>query len=258
MGGKDYESSILFCAEAARKQNVVPDVHADDFIFRFVIENEAFNDVRDAVEYYFSDGARSAGKLSFLLSEVCGIRNSKVRLLEFASGYGCVTRHLNRSLPEVNLFSCDIHQEAVAFTEEVLGVPALLSHSVPEALAVPSDYDVVFALSFFPHLPKETWERWLRSLVSKLNDGGYLIFTTHGLKSGVHLGCPTTDADGFWFSPSSEQRDLDTRDYGLAMTLPKFVLSRVLQEENMRLVFFQEAFWWEHQDTYVIRKEHQA
>jgi SAM-dependent methyltransferase len=250
-----FQQALALCPKYAGVQRVKHEVHPQDFIFHFLIENKVFETLDHAVAFYFDDGARSAGKLRSLLQEVCGWQGTSIKLLEFASGYGCVTRHMRNLLPEVSVTSCDIHREAVNFIAEQLGGHAVLSSAVPEQLDVPDEYDIVFALSFFSHMPKTTWTRWLNSLLSKVKNGGFLIFTTHGWLSRKYIGFQDLDEDGFWFVSHSEQKDLDVAEYGVTATSPFFVINQIDKHSEGRLVCFREGYWWTHQDLYVIRRE---
>jgi len=247
----------------AMKHHVISCVNPEDFIFRYLIDNKAFDNIEDAVAYYFDDGACSAEKLRNLLLDVCGWHGEAIDILEFASGYGCVTRHFENVLPEVALTSCDIHYKAVQFIAMELNVHAVLSSSVPENLNpvdttwhwnMPDKYDVVFALSFFSHMPKTTWTRWFNALLSRVKMGGFLIFTTHGLLSGKFLGSPEVDQDGFWFLQSSEQKDLDTLEYGLTLTNPLFVFEEAAKNPKGHIICFRQGYWWNHQDLYIVER----
>ena len=79
-------------------------------------------------------------------------------------------------------------------------------------LEAPQQFDAVFALSFFSHLPITTWARWLVRLVQAARPGGFVIFTTHGLKTPLPDGfvIPST---GIGFFPMSEQGDLPGDQY---------------------------------------------
>jgi len=240
----------------AQKWRVKPEIHPDDFIFHFVYSHPSFSTKDAAIGYYFNDGQNSAQQLSKLLLEVCNYDSQqKINILEFASGYGCVTRHLSNVLPFANVTACDIHLEAINFIREKLRAEAILSKSVPEQLDLDGKFDVVFALSFFSHMPKTTFTRWLRKLTSLVKPGGHVIFTTHGLESVSNLGNVQFDQEGFWFQPSSEQKDLKTAEYGLACTRPEFVFSQLFSEPQTRAVYFQEGYWWKHQDVYILRRE---
>ena len=249
------EQALKLCPKFALAHQVKSDIHHKDFIFQFLIENKVFETPEHAVAYYFDDGLRSAKKLRNLLQEICGWQGEPIKLFEFASGYGCVTRHLSNILPEVAVTSCDIHLEAMQFISEQLGVNTTISSSVPAQLSVPDQYDIIFALSFFSHMPKATWTQWFNTLLSKVKKGGFLIFTTHGWLSRKYLGFPEFDADGFWFAKNSEQKDLDTSEYGLTMVTPLFVFQQAAANLTGRIVFFREGYWWEHQDLYIVKHE---
>jgi SAM-dependent methyltransferase len=240
----------------AKKWNVISDIHPDDFIFRFLYDNPSFSTKEAAIQYYFNDGQKSAQQLLNLLKDICKYDSQQdIKLLEFASGYGCVTRHMENVLPFVQVTACDIHPKAQTFIKAKLNVNATLSTSQPEKLIFAEKYDVVFALSFFSHMPKTTFGNWLRQLLSLVKPGGHVIFTTHGLASTKVIPNVNFDQDGFWFQTSSEQKDLNTSEYGLTCTRPEFVFSQLFDEPQSRLLYFQEAYWWGHQDVYVVKRD---
>lgn len=242
----------------ARETGVISDIHPDDLIYQFLIENPCFSNANDrAVQYYFYDGAKSAHKLKELLFSQLGLRQSEnTSLLEFASGYGCVTRHLIKEMAPINIVSCDIHEAACSFIKSVMGVKTILSATNPEDLNIENEsFDAVFALSFFSHMPDRTWSRWLRVLFDKVTPGGHLVFTTHGITSSTkHFGNPNIPESGIWFTPNSEQKDLDVADYGNTIVTPDYVKRAVENILHQKILHLVEAGWWEHQDLYVVKK----
>ncbi len=87
----------------------------------------------NSLEYYLTDGRRSAERLQEVFRGHSKLLESEsFDLLEFASGYGCVSRHLPRVLPNANIVACDIHPQAMAFIRDELGLPVAMSHSDPE------------------------------------------------------------------------------------------------------------------------------
>jgi SAM-dependent methyltransferase len=260
---KEKEESIMdveryksICEIEAGKLKTSPEIHPEDLIFQFVLGVPLFQlNEEKAIEYYFQNGFESAQKLSYILNEICGFKgDKKINLLEFASGYGCVTRHLKNVIPFAEITACDLHPKAGLFMKEKLRTEFLLSTSLPEDLTLDQKFDVVFALSFFSHMPKSSFSRWLRQLSSFLKPGGFLIFTTHGSLSMKLLPNGPFDADGFSFIPNSEQHDIDTAEYGLSATLPKFVTAQIFKDPNCGLEYYHEGHWWGHQDVYVIRR----
>ena len=175
---QDIDASVR---EHASKGKVSGAVHPKDFIFHFLLKHPGFSDMDDAVKHYFDDGRKSAELLKSILQNELSIDVAeRKKMLEFASGYGAVTRHLRAVLPTFEITSSDIHLEANDFITAELGGKTIPSSSVPEYFDSAGEYDLVFALSFFSHMPKATWARWLGALFKALSSGGSLIFTTHG------------------------------------------------------------------------------
>jgi cyclopropane fatty-acyl-phospholipid synthase-like methyltransferase len=231
------------------------EVHASDHIFNWLLTNPVFDSPDSAVHYYFTDGKKSAHKVQRLL-ERFPVDSKRPRLLEFASGYGCVSRHVVNAMPQIELTSCDIHAEAIDFLKaNIPGTLQLQSQHKPEDFNPEQKYDYAFALSFFSHMPRRTWSIWLRQLFGALKPGGYLMFTTQGEASRQYHGHPLIPEDGFWFSAQSEQVDLDVDEYGQTIVTPSFVVPEIASIEAARLVGLDLRGWWEHQDLYIIRKE---
>lgn len=239
------------CAKAADPFGVTATIHPEDQIFWFLIELPR-QTIEEAIHSYFSTGAESATKLRHLVEGRLAIESPSV--LEFASGYGCVTRHLARVFPAAIVTPCDIHDSALAFLKSEFGLEAHLSSNEPEKLGIEQTFDVVFALSFFSHMPARTFGRWLAALSARIRPGGLLIFTTNG-PSGVRLMNVKLDETGFWFSRRSDQKDLDLEDYGTTISLFDYVYRRIQDVPGVRLIAFEEAFWWKHQDVYILRKQ---
>lgn len=246
----EHRSAVI---ELAKRFGVHPEIHPADRIFRFVATHTGFPDSYQAIQYYFADGRRSAECLRGLVRQWLPDKSSG-RLLEFAAGYGCVTRHLlAEGLPGWEIACADIHDEAVLFLQR-LGARAMPSASRPEDLRLHS-FDVVFALAFFSHMPDITFSRWLARLYETVLPGGLLIFTTHGYQSLPHLGNPVFNRQGYWFKSDSEQLDLPREEYGLMAVTPAYVCERIKAlPGGPQIAVFNEGLWWNHQDLWVIRR----
>lgn len=238
---------------AAVAHSVEEAVHPEDHIFNFIIGHRGFPNDKSRVDYYFDDGKQSSDKLLKLVNEFLP-RIERARLLEFASGYGCVTRHLARRSDRIDLVSCDIHEAAIEFLRDRIDVKAVLSASHPERLQADGGYDFTFALSFFSHMPVTTWSRWLVKLCDTVRPGGIVAFTTQGRHSMRFLGCTEIPELGFWFRPESEQHDLPVEEYGQTIIVPELVRKMIHSIAGVELLDAREAHWWDHQDLFVIRR----
>ena len=104
-------------------------------------------------------------------------------------------------------------------------------------------------------MPEITWGRWVRSLLDKVRPGGVLLFTTQGPTTGRnHFGVPELPESGFWFHADSEQKDLDTADYGQTLVSSDYVQNAIRQHPDAKLVLMHPGFWWAHQDLYGVQK----
>ena len=244
-----------FNREAAAEEDVLPDVHPGDSVYQAACTHPMLTE-EQGIQYYFSDGARSAKQLVEIVRGLPDLDPRSVDLLEFASGYGRVSRHLKK-YPRIKLSCCDIHEPATTFLQDALGVRSVLSDSLPEALVVPQSYDIVFALGFFTQMPKASFGRWIRALYDTLNAPGYLIFTTHGLKSCAHQGMTPAElpADGFWYRGASEEHDLDPAEYGTSITTPDFVIGEIFRQTAAPIVEYRHGYWSGHQDLWVVKRQ---
>jgi SAM-dependent methyltransferase len=238
--------------ECAAKFQVTSEVHADDFIFQFILSHPRHASQFAAMTYYFESGHASAARFDELVTKFCSEERRPLEVLEFAAGYGCVTRHLKKM--EKDIYSCDIHPQAVDFLSKRIGVRAILSNSIPSELPVDRQFDVVFALSFFSHMPDAVWGHWLRRLLDFVADDGLLIFTTHGSKSIKYMRAPPADEDGYWFRAASEQKDLPADEYGTTVTTARYVVDKLHALRDADLVYFEEGLWWGHQDACILRR----
>src|SRR4029079_10758159 len=143
------------------------------------------------------------------------------RLLDFASGYGRVTRFVVQDVPPERGWVSDIYADGVAFQVEQDGVHALVSTADPDDFACPERFDAILVSSLFTHLPEDTFRRWLRRLWELRAPGGMLVFSIHApdlLREDTVM-----PESGFLFQPISESGSLDKSQYGSCWVSEVFV-----------------------------------
>lgn len=239
---------------------VVTDIHLDDWVFSYLHALYG-SDMDKTLEIYLRSGRASAEKIRDLIGDLQGARieggkiGAPMTLLDFASGYGCVTRHIRNVIPAGKVVAMDIHDKAMYFNSANLGVQAAVSRTNPAEVDAFFEFDVVFVLSFFSHLPRARIRPWLSKLVEFVKVGGILLFTTHGITTHRdHLAHLRVDSEGYAFERTSEQKDLSLDDYGNAVTYPALIFKEIDALGNVDLLSFRAASWWGHQDHYVVRK----
>jgi hypothetical protein len=252
MSLSEVEWAALRLEKAHLYGDVPSEVHPDDLLWTFLAAHPQFSTPDDVASYYFANGAESAKKLHDLVER--HFDNHDISIMEFASGYGMVSRHIPLEMPTAHVVSCDIHPAAVSFIQESLGIESVRSTHEPEDLDLGRSFDVVFALSFFSHMPEASFGRWLTALYRHVEPGGILAFTAHGLASALPLGSPDIPDSGFWFKPDSEQYDLNRSEYGSTISTPEWVVRTLYSSVGAPLSDVRFGYWWGHQDLYVVAK----
>jgi SAM-dependent methyltransferase len=173
------------------------------------------------------------------------------RVLDFASGYGRVTRHLVAEIPPERVWVADVYAEGVAFQEEQLGVHGLVSTTDPERWECPFAFDAILVSSLFTHLPERRFVAWLRRLGELVNPGGLLLFSVHDLSLRQGSAPPS----GFAFEPRSESGSLDPQEYGSSWVGEAFVRAAVETAIGPFPVLRIPRGFASFQDLYVVLKE---
>ena len=202
------------------------DVHAEDEMLLHYL-NLHGNDRDQALVLYFDSGRRIWEGMATILRWRFGDPTPGFQLLDFASGYGRVTRFAVLDVPPESLWVADIYAGGVRFQEETFGVHGLVSHTDPERFACAETFDAVLVSSLFTHLPEATFRSWLRRLWRLLRPGGVLVFSVHDralLAPGREL-----PPSGILFDPMSESGSLSTEQYGTTWVDEPFV-RRMLNE----------------------------
>jgi SAM-dependent methyltransferase len=229
------------------KINCVIDPRDDIFKF-FASHPLAANPVRE----YLSDGWRSLSELIIAMESADRSLLKCRSVLEFASGFGRFTRHLVRALPG-RITCSDVQPGSVDFTRDELGAPGFYSTSNAQSLRIPGQYDLVFILSLFTHLPPDAWGPWLQKLFAAVAPGGALIFSVHNEARGIELGV-NFDAAGTHFIASSESPQLGGETYGTTFTTRGFVEREVAAALPGNKVDYREIAFWDGQDAVIVGK----
>lgn len=201
---------------------VATDVAAGDEMFRYLLALRHGHRDRALVDY-FRTGHAAASVLGPLVRSVVG----EGSILDFAAGWGRVTRFLVQRLPEARWWVSDVSPGSVEFQREALGVRGFPSAGRPEDLAAPGRFDAILVSSLFTHLPRSTFGRWLARLWSLVDDGGALIFSTHDVSTLPEGEEP--EADGFRFLERSEIDTLSKQEYGESWVSEDFVAQRLAE-----------------------------
>lgn len=176
---------------------------------------------------YFGAGRRIVDMMRQLVDWYFGGFGNVSRYLDFASGYGRGIRYLVQELPPERVWVCDIYDHAMHFQRTMHRVNAVVSVSDPDAfppagLPARPGFDCITAVSFFSHVPRATFARWMTRLYAMLAPGGFLAFSVHDISMTTS---EKRSGSGFVFFPNSESQSLAGEEYGTT-----YVSERVVRE----------------------------
>lgn len=199
-------------------------IHADDEMLAFFRFSQGFG-LERAAAMYLDSGRHIWETLRQLIAWRFGSLANCRTLLDFASGYGRVTRHIVREMSPHTVTVSDIEAAGVAFQERQFGVRGLPSARSPRDFSAAERFDCITVSSLFTHLPPTTFTRWLERLGSLLLPDGLLLFSVHDMS--LHRDGPTPADAGIVFARQSESRSLDVADYGTAWVTESYVRQAV-------------------------------
>ncbi len=171
-----------------------------------------------SLHLYLDSGRKIWRTLSQILAWHFGDLSRIGSLLDFAAGYGRVTRFVVADLPADRVWVSEIDPEAVRFQAETFGVHGLLSAADPAAFNPGLDFDAILVSSLFTHLPAERFAAWLARLLALVRPGGLLAFSVHD--KSLLVEAPEGD---FVFRGTSESGSLARNEYGSTWVTESYV-----------------------------------
>lgn len=224
-------------------------INAEDEMFLYLQQAFHGNRNRALVEYFMS------GKE--VLSRVASIINWKFQafenvesFLDFACGYGRMTRYLVQEMPPEKIWVSDIYAEAVEYQKLQFGVNGIVSVTNPKDYPVERKYDCIFVFSLFSHLPEKTFIPWLEKLYSMLSPNGILMFTVHDVT--LMPQGQVMPESGISFAPLSESRSLSTDDYGSTWVTESFVAEAIAKASDGKAFYHRIKRGLLIQDLYLV------
>jgi SAM-dependent methyltransferase len=223
-------------------------VHPNDQMLTFITSARGSESI--ARSDYFTSGVQLLKILEQLVKWKFGSFDNLPTFLDFAGGYGRLTRFLVHKLPPDRIWVSDIQADAVAFQRAEFGVHGFVSTTDPADLVCDHTFDCIYVASLFSHLPAVTFTPWLKKLYTLLKPGGLLAFSLHD-ESRLPKGQTMPDS-GIWFGEASEIATLDTKEYGITIVSEAFVRKAIVEatgHRDYRRIPYGMQY---HQDLYLV------
>jgi SAM-dependent methyltransferase len=203
------------------------DIHAEDEMLYFFLFTQG-HELDHAAAMYLDSGRRIWATERQVLAWRFGGPDRARRILDLASGYGRVTRHMVVEVPPAAIWVSDLYAGGVAFQERQFGVHGLVSAVDPDAFACDLEFDCILVSSLFSHLPAGRFRGWLHRLGGLLAEGGLLLFSVHDLALRRDAAPPPDPRQPvILFAESSESSSHAVQEYGTSWVNEAFVRAAV-------------------------------
>ena len=159
-----------------------------------------------SLPWLFQGGALAADSIAGVLARN-GVDIRHVRsILDFGCGCGRVIRHWAKQ--DATIHGCDYNRTSIEWCRRNLTFARFEVNALQPPLPYRDEqFDLVYALSVFTHLPEPLQFAWMREIKRVLKAGGFLIFSTHG---EPYLGDLTPDQQAEFHAGSVVVKDQDS------------------------------------------------
>lgn len=187
-------------------------------------------------------------------------------ILDLPCGSGRVLRFLVKRFPNAEITACELAAGPVEFCVQTFGAQPAFSSLNLDEVSLGKEFDLIWCGSLVTHLNEKGIAALLRLFQRHLAPGGLMVFTTHG--DFVHRRLPTHDFDYGLTEEQIERIGIDyprtgygfedypgEKDYGVSLTSPEWIRTRVRELSGLREVYFRELGWDNHQDVFGFVRE---
>lgn len=131
---------------------------------------------------YFENIDLIAKEITSITLPYLNSKKPRITILDWGCGLGGNSHGLKMLLKDNALvFGCDINSEMIEWNQKHLNNIDFSTINPTPPTHFPAEYfDLVFGISIFTHLNKESHFLWITELHRILNKNGILLFTTHG------------------------------------------------------------------------------
>jgi SAM-dependent methyltransferase len=233
-------------------EKFVSRLHDNDQMLHHCLDN--FGNINFSLSHYLAVAIQQYRVVEKIKNALFPDRPDKIRLLDFACGYGRLQRLMSLKTDSKLLWVSEINDAAQAYVTNTFGVNGIASFADPGRFTTSEKFDVIWVASLFSHLPRHLFEAWLERLAGFLTPAGVLCFSVHDerlLPSSVSL--PDV---GLYFVEQSEDASLDVSIYGTTYVSESFVAGAIAAIDESAFVYHRiPKGLANEQDLYIMARQ---
>ncbi len=184
-------------------------------------------------------------------------------VLDYACGFGRVSRWLRAAFPNATLLAADLDPKAIKIVSELL-MTQTIQLTKDLSVQLPGAFDLIWVGSLFTHVDEDYTVRLLSFLMHHLTARGVIVATTHGSLVAHRIAtrerlynltdeaaaAVTQDYEtaGFAFAPYRAGTD-----YGISVARPD-KMAQLAHSVGFEMTFFKAKGWAQHQDCFCFRR----
>jgi SAM-dependent methyltransferase len=254
----DVKRAISQCLAAGDTRNpkeaVNTAIHRNDQMFTHSLREH--KDTGAALAQYFNIGLQQYHLLQQIVRAVFDDEPDagKIRILDFACGYGRLVRFLPLLAPIGNIRASELQSEALDFVVSEFGVKGIPSLEDPSLFHAEEKFDLIWVASLFSHLPASLFSAWLEKLYSLLSPSGILCFSVRDVSLFSTPG--SAGESGILYESVSENAELSPEIYGTTFASERYVrdVVRTVAGEHAACLRLPRALACE-QDLYLVARD---
>ncbi len=228
-------------------------IHCQDEMLWFLRQDQTYqNQPEQATLAYFKSAQEIVDRLDQVITWKFKDWRNIDSFLEFACGYGRLTRFWVDKIGGDRLWVSDIYREAVDFVTQTWKVQGLYSAVNPEEYLCEQQFNCIIVYSLFSHLPEKRFYEWLHKLYELLLPDGLLLFSVHD-QAVKPPGYDLPDS-GILFIQQSESQSLDLTEYGSSWVTEAFVKKAIASASDHQASSIRIPRAFSLQDLYIVVK----
>jgi SAM-dependent methyltransferase len=216
-------------------------------------------------DHYLRTGLSAMRCIERAMSGTGAAGREDLRMLDFPSGYGRVSRFLRARWPAAELSVAELEVAATQFCCESFRARTVPTSSDFDSIALGSTYDLIWCGSLVTHFDEARTTALVRMFARHLAPGGVCLFTAHGDYPAGRLASREADygltegacrrlVDAFRDDGYGYEEYASIPGYGVSLVTHARMTAIATSAGDWRELSFEPRGWDNHQDVYAYAR----